>query len=805
MSTGARNSSSRDDRAETVRRIFLTAIEQSSSNRERLLADRCRGDDELRREVESLLEAHDREGGFDRLAMSLAPPALEPGEIVGRYRLLEQIGRGGMGEVYRAERTDGQIERRVAIKVLRADLANGSRSAGQALASRFLVERQILASLDHPNIARLLDGGIIEPGTGRPARPYFVMELIEGEPIDEACDAARSTLDQRLRLFAVVCSAVHHAHRNLIVHRDLKPTNILLTTDGKPKLLDFGIAKLLDDVELPLSVTRTTTGLRLLTPEYASPEQVRGEPVSTATDVYQLGVLLYRLAVGRSPLSLDDATEPELARRICEQSPPRLPRALPAGPEGAEIARRRGTSERALWRRLAGDLDTIVAKALSKDPSRRYASAAELGDDVERLLAMHPIRARPDTLRYRAVQLTRRHPLGVAAGTLAVLLLLVFSALALWQARQAASERDRSEQVTAFLTDLLGGLAPGESPGALVLTESLLESARDRVDLDLGAEPLVQARLFGVLGEVFTLRGRFDEGQRLLEKALGLRAEHLGEEHVDTARSRVALAELLNYAGDYERSARLLEQALPVYRAHYGDEGEPVVLVRIALADQLRGNGDSGRAARLLERMLSSTPAIAGCDRATVLKDLGRIRIEQGRFVESRRMLEEALAIRRDLDGPVHPTVANVLDALGDLLEEEGSLELAEQRFVEALDIRRRIFEPDHPDIAAGLENLGALYREKGDHASAEELLREALEIYRSALGPDNLNAARVLAELGRSEAERGACANGIERLRRAAAVYADRRHAPPPWVARALALCRGGQRDPAESAPAGR
>ncbi|HEV2843761.1 MAG TPA: serine/threonine-protein kinase, partial [Thermoanaerobaculia bacterium] len=433
------------ERWRTVDRIFAQALELPPAERAVFLDAACAGDAGLRRDVERLLGADERNDTFmERPAGELLgwrPLAGEDeeGGRLGPYRLLRRIGGGGMGTVYLARRDDEQYQQEVAIKVLRAGL-----EATEAY-HRFIAERQILARLQHPNIARLYDGGTTEDG-----RPFLVMELVDGLPVDQYCDQGQLNVDQRLGLFRRICSAVEHAHQNLLVHRDIKPGNILVTPDGEPKLLDFGIAKQLEPKVATDSGPLTRTGLRIMTPSYASPEQVKGEAVTTASDVYSLGVLLYELLTGRSPYPSAEVTY-EIERAICEQEPERpsvaVFRAGAVSPE--EIASARKARPQALQRRLRGDLDNIVLMALRKEPGRRYGSVAKLSRDLERHQEDLPVAARADTLRYRARKFVVRNRAGVAAAVavflLVSLLVVGFMARLIEQRHQVARERDKAQ------------------------------------------------------------------------------------------------------------------------------------------------------------------------------------------------------------------------------------------------------------------------------------------------------------------------------------------------------------------------
>ena len=438
-----------------LKELFFGALEQEASHRAAWLREVCADDPSLRDEVERLIRSHEEAATFietpalARASVPLAERHVSPveGDRLGPYRIIREIGHGGMGAVYLAIRADDQYQKQVAIKLIRPGMNSGE------ILRRFRNERQILASLDHPNIARLLDGGTTEDG-----RPYIVMEYVEGTPITDYCDRHRLTTGERLRLFRTVCAAVQHAHQNLVVHRDLKPSNILVAPDGEPKLLDFGIAKVLNPELSVLSPGRTRTEWRMLTPDYASPEQIRGEKLTTTSDIYSLGIVLYELLTGHRPYRASGAPH-ELARVICEQEPTKpstvvnrveIVTDVDAGskititPES--VSRARDTLPDKLRRGLSGDLDNIIMMALRKEPQRRYESAAQFSADIRRHLDGLPVIARKSTFGYRAAKFVRRNRLGVAAVALIVMTMLGGLAATLWQARRAEAQRIKAEK-----------------------------------------------------------------------------------------------------------------------------------------------------------------------------------------------------------------------------------------------------------------------------------------------------------------------------------------------------------------------
>jgi serine/threonine-protein kinase len=501
-----------------VDRLFAAALERPAAERDRFLEIACPA--ELRPAVSRLLAADAASGGFlerpvARLLGETASEAPAPGRRLGPYRLLREIGTGGMGTVYLAVRDDAQYERQVAVKVLRAGLAD------PAARHRFLAERQILARLEHPAIARLYDGGTTADG-----RPYLVMEWIDGLPLTGYCDQNRLSIEARLSLFLQVAAAVQHAHQNLLVHRDLKPGNILVTAEGEPRLIDFGIAKQLAPEGGDGNLTRT--GLRLLTPSYASPEQVRGEAITTASDVYSLGVLLYELLAGRSPYRVEPGLLHEVERAICEEEPERPSQALlrspAAGPTAEAIAAARGMRPAALRRRLAGDLDNVVLMALRKEPGRRYGSAAQLAADLERHLGDLPVLARPDTLAYRGRKFVQRHRAAVAAAGLSLLVLAGFVVSLAAQGRRLARERDKARYALSFLVDVFEDADPHKTAGAALTAREILARGAARAAGELSRPPEVQAAALDAIGQLGLGLGQAAAGG-LRRRFAGVRGE----------------------------------------------------------------------------------------------------------------------------------------------------------------------------------------------------------------------------------------------------------------------------------------
>jgi eukaryotic-like serine/threonine-protein kinase len=697
------------------------------------------------------------------------------GTRIGQYAIVREIGRGGMGTVYLAERADGQFQQQVALKVLRPGLETGD------VVRRFAQERQILAALHHPAIAQLYDGGLTENG-----HPYFVMEPVDGAPIDVWCDRRGSTIEERLRLFVKVGEAVQHAHGKLVVHRDLKPGNILVTLEGEVKLLDFGIAKLMEPglgVEA-LPSTRTTT--RVLTPEYASPEQVRGEEVTTASDIYQLGLLLYELLTGLRAHRVEERTLGALERAICHTLPAPPSAALatvaqdvplrtePWTPESA--GRMRSTTRDRLRKRLAGDLDTIVLMALRKEPERRYATAEQMVEDVRRHLAGLPVRARKDTLGYRAGKFARRHRSALAAAT--AVLLLVAGLVAFYTAR-LTKERDRArlaaakaERMSELLTGLFTGADPYKTRDKEALSvRGLLDAGAFRVQNELQSQPELKAEMLTVLGRTYQRLGVHDKAQPLLEEALALGRSTLGPEHASVAQTLNDLGVLHREKGDAKAAEPLLAQSLALRRQLLGAEHPDVAVTLVELGRVYSSLSSPERAEPLFREALALRRKVLGEEHretSTSLSDLALLMWERGDLEGAEPLFRQSLAISRKVLAADHPNVASGLNNLALVVQERGDLQGAESMFREALAIRRQTQGPGHATVAGTLNNLGHALRQQGKYEEADRAQQEALAIARAALGEEHPSMAMYLVNLCRIHLARGRAADAEPLLRKA-------------------------------------
>ncbi len=745
------------ERWRRIQEIFEASAELPPDERDGYLSAAAGDDHELRGEVESLLAADDEGRQFleqpalpGRISQLLADgEARLPEGNIGPYRPLRKLGEGGMSRVYLAVRDDDEFKKLVAIKLIRSGLRS------EDLLHRFRTERQILAGLDHPNIARLLDGGSTEDGL-----PYFVMDYIDGTPIDEYCDRQRLTVHQRLQLFIEVCSAVQYAHQNLVVHRDLKASNILVTADGTPKLLDFGIAKLLKPEQFPVPVELTATTMRPMTPFYASPEQIQGKTITTASDVYSLGVLLYKLLTGHLPYSLGDRTTKAIEQAVVEQPPTAPSTAVTrahteTGADGEErtvtpetISRARSAQPQQLRRLLSGDLDTILMAALRKEPQRRYASVDQFAEDIRRSLAGLPVRAHKDSLGYRARKFLRRNRMPLAAAAALAVLLVGLAVTMTVQASRVARERDaaqrerdRAEQVVAFLQDIFRLSDPHEAGGETITAREILDSGAHRVEQELREQPEIQATLMQAIGNVYRNLGLYDLAEPLLRSALELRQRVLGDDHLAVAQSLNNLGIVLRQRGDYDGAEPLFHRAVEIRRRELGDSNPQVAesLNNLALLYQERGRyPEAEELFREAIDIARRAPEGSGAELASLLNNLAILLTEMADWARAEPAFREALELRRQTLGDQHPLVAESLNDLGVFLGMQGATVEAEPLLSEALAMRRQLLGNEHPATAESLNNLGRLMREVGQLERAEELYRESLAVRAKMLGREH-------------------------------------------------------------------
>jgi tetratricopeptide (TPR) repeat protein len=695
---------------------------------------------------------------------------------MGPYRILRSLGQGGMGEVFLAERADAEFEQRVAIKVVHGG------AAGRAVHSRLKMERQILAQLDHPNIARLLDGGSLADGSA-----YIVMEYIEGVPIDEFCDSKRLNVTARLKLFRTVCAAVHYAHQNLIVHRDLKPSNILVSEDGNPKLLDFGIAKLLDDRTAGQhTVAVTHADIRVMTPEHASPEQVRGLAITTASDVYVLGVLLYKLLSGTAPFRIPSMRLADIERVICETDATLPSHAIGAhGVDAATVAELRGSTPKRLRRTLEGDLDNIVLMAMRKEPDRRYGSAQQMAGDIQRHLDGRPVIARRDTLSYRTMKFTRRHWLPLSVGAAAAFLVLAFATMTYVQAVRIAAARDRAahqrelaeteraraEEVSSFLVNLFKLADPEENRGSMVTARELLDSGAQRLRAGLQDLPATKAALLATVGSVYDSLGEYQDALPILSESLALQGQSHDHSRVETllelGRARIGV-------GDLPRAEAPLQEALRLSQDEFGASSVESGRALWSLGMLRHQQGRFADAKALYTRSLSilETSQARETDISFVLSDLAKVYSREQQWPLARQAYQRALEIDRRVLGDDHPRIAYRLQNLAIVEQNMGDLAGAEALYVEALRREQRAYGDRHPETATTEGNYGLLLEREGRLDEAAPLLRGALEVSLKLYGPDNYNVGYARVSMAMLLHDQGDLAAADTEFRQALAIY---------------------------------
>lgn len=690
------------------------------------------------------------------LALGLAGDLEESPERIGPYTVLRPLGEGGMGSVYLAEQ-EGPLHRRVAVKVIKLGMDT------REVVARFETERQVLAMLSHPSIAKVFEAGSTERG-----RPYFVMELVEGERITDHCDRQGLGVPERLELFLQVCSAVQHAHQKGVLHRDLKPSNVLVEDrDGEavPKVIDFGVAKATGP-GAPEMTLLTRRGAWVGTPAYMSPEAARSGALEAdaRSDIYALGVLLYELLCGALPFDperLHRAADEEVRRIVRDEDPPPPSQRLAAlGPEAEEVGARRGTDPATLRRKLRGDLDWIVLRAMAKDRDRRYPSASELAADVSRHLQHEAVVAGPPGAAYRLSKGVRRHRVAVAAGgavLLALVLGVVGTTAGLLQARAAErtalQEARTAQAVSEFLVGLFEVSDPGEARGNSVTAREILDAGAREIREGLEEEPLVRARLLGTMGTVYRKLGLYEEAAGLLEDAVRLREGEAEGDPLELAQGLEELGTLAVELGRFERGRELLDRAQETLRQAPEAEGAGAaraeVLKELAVLHYRRGELD--RAEPLYRESLELARGALGEEHPLVawnLNDLGNVARDLERFEEAEELFRRSLELHEAVYGPDHPYVGNNLNNLANSLQYQGFYE-------QALPLRRRaqaIYEktlgPEHRISAIGLTNQAVLHHRLGHYERAEGLYRRALEVREGVLGPEHPDVAVSLYQL---------------------------------------------------------
>ena len=772
------------DKHEKIFEVFNAALELPADDRLAFVATKFGDDDQATTEVLELIESHEGASSFllDSPA-DLATEALAENSLtnirkkIGAYKIEKQIGFGGMGTVYLAARDDEQYDQKVAIKILKRGMDTDQ------IIKRFKYERQILAELNHPNIAKLLDGGTTAKGL-----PYFVLEYIDGLPITKYCETHGLDLNKRLRLFREVCGAVSYAHQNLVIHRDIKPGNILVTKEGIPKLLDFGIAKVLQsDSDL---TELTMTGERLMTPKYASPEQARGGQITTASDVYGLGVLFYELLTGKLPYDLKTKTSQEIEQIICDQEP-----SLPSSEFKVKTSKTNHEPKTLSPKLLKGDLDNIALMALEKEPDKRYSSVDEFSKDIERYLEGMPIDATAHTFAYRTAKFVKRHAIGVTLAALISTLVVGFAITSRIQANQIASERDRSEKVVSFMRDIFKGNDPANAKGKEVSARELLDKGIVKIESELANQPDVQASLLDTVGQVYQSLGLYDKSKNLFEKALKNQREYFGNESREVADTLLNLSDVERIKADFKKAEKYVNESITIRHKLYGRESTEVVaainllisinvdnkdfvaaeklsIESIELSEKLYGSespeavsgyhnlasvylskGETEKAEANARKAVEMSKNVFEKPHAAEIEAniaLARLLIfRKQNFTESKKLLDRARDLGETVYGYFHPKTVWILTNYAGFYFEDKQFENAIETSNKILEVQRKLYGNDHPQIASALTEKGSFLFHAGRLDDAEDVWNKALKLRRKTLGTDHPYTTRVLGNLG--------------------------------------------------------
>ncbi len=681
-----------------AKQIFYDALNLEASRREVFLNEQCGDDPELKKEVLSLLHSLENTNDFLEAPITISEaendtfPDPYIGKQIGNYIIDGVAGVGGMGIVYTGKRNDKEFEQKVAIKILKHGISS------EYLLKRFQIERQTLANLQHPNIARLLDGGRTSDGL-----PYLVMEFIDGTPITEYSNQNKLNLTERLKLFRKVCVAVQYAHQNLVVHRDLKPGNILVTKIGVPKLLDFGIAKLINEDLTENDENLTHTGVWHLTPEYASPEQIKGERITTASDVYSLGVLLYQILTGMQPYKISTNSPVAISKIITEENikkPSEYVLKIDESKKQNYLLNPEKISSS-----LKGDLDNIILKAMHKDPARRYISVEQFSEDIKKYLAGLPVIARKDSRTYRLSKFIRRHKIGFIASVGFIVFLIVSLIAIYWQAKIAAAERDNTkleaqkvESVNNFLQEMITSVDPREV-GKDVKVYDVLKKAADMVETNFTGQPEIEAEIRKTIGKTLVSLGEYDDAKPHLFKSLSLYEKVYGKESYHTGAILHELALYYDWLGELNLADSLFVETVSILKK---DKGTP-------------------------PRELASA-----------INDYGIVKQEQGKHEESLTLLNQAYKIFVENFGDQDRDVASTANNLGITLEELNKEDEAEKYYKQSLDIYLKLYGPNRPEIATLYNNLAYIYIDKNNYTEAENSFKKSLELKIKTMGSNH-------------------------------------------------------------------
>ena len=671
--------------------------------------------------VETLLSEHRaiaQNGFLEGTPLDFLQAESLAGQSVGAYKLISPIGQGGMGTVWLAERSDGRFDRKAAIKFLNVALL------GRGIEERFRREGKILGHLAHPHVAELLDAGVVSTG-----QPYLVLEYIEGQPIDVFCDQARLDVSARIRLFLDVLAAVAHAHVNLIVHRDIKPSNVLVTRDGVVKLLDFGIAKLLDGNPGGAATLLTREAGSALTLEYAAPEQVTGAAVTTATDIYSLGLLLYLLLTGQHPAGSGQHSTAALIKTIVEAEPARASDAARAG--DPDQARKRRTGPEKLARELRGDLDTIIGKALKKNPSERYDSVQALAADLRRSLRHEPISARPDTAAYHLRKYVRRHWIGVTLTTCITLMLAGFAVVQAVQLRRITRERDRADRIANFMTQIFQASDPNEGLGGTITARQLLDHAAADIRQSLANDPALQASMLHVIGRAFMYQGLYSRAQSTFEDGIQASASAGGQESKDTLQMKHDLGWALLQEGRGAQAEKLERELLATEKRVLGPSDGATLATASELGLTLCQENQCGEGAKVNQDVFEKQQRTLGPEAPSTLITMNNLAImlaQDHRLADAVSLQQKSLEIHMRVFGERNLSTTVAMLNLGEMQRDSGRTADAEATIRKALELENRVLPPNQPETAVTTYDLATVLVRKGQNGDALALLREAVD-----------------------------------------------------------------------------
>lgn len=675
------------------------------------------------------------------------------GKHLGQYLIEEVIGSGGMGIVFVGKRDDKEFDQKVAIKILKQGLTS------KYLVYRFETERQILAKLQHPNIAKLFDGGKTEDGL-----PYVVMEYIEGVPITEYCENKKLDIKSRLKLFILVCDAVQYAHQNLIVHRDIKPGNILVNKQRRPKLLDFGVAKLLDETIMQKNINLTKTKMWHLTPEYASPEQINGDAITTSSDIYSLGVLLYQVLTGFQPYLIKNISPVAISKIVTEDRIIKPSEIYKSNKSPNELNSSDEINKK-LSNTLKGDLDNIILKAMHKDPGQRYKSVQEFSDDINRYLTGLPITARKDTITYRVSKFVNRHRIGVALFVLFNLIVLFSISAIIYQGRIAAKERDKANienkkfvKVNSFLQEMLSSVDPTEI-GRDVKVYDILEKAAKNVNTELKDQPEIEAAIRSTLGNTYVNLGEYKKGKPLLDSAYNINLSLYGENSKETAESIHDLALYYDWTGDYKiadslygKSVIILRKVLKKPTERFADVLSDYGIVKMYFEKY-------NKADKLFTEAIDialSTYGEKNRNTAVIMNNFALNLTDEGKLDEAEKYYKKSLAILIELLGENRPEVGTSYNNLAYLYMIKKDYKLAEEYINKSYRLKLKLKGKDHPDVGLALNNLGVINFKMKNYSKSEKYLKDAIVQYRKSFSPDHPQIALSQYWLGKIYLETG-------------------------------------------------